>query len=85
MAKGARAAVKSPQSEYDPVQSGANFQEEAWFPGKAPGVVRMVSEARAITDQIGNCTAAVLVTIWEKEIDWSKFKQELAKGSEAAL
>lgn len=49
------------------------------------GIDKFMSEARAITNHIGNCTAAVLVAIWEKEIDWPKFKQELAKGSEATL
>ena len=49
------------------------------------GIDKFMSEARAITNHIGNCTAAVLMAIWEKEIDWPKFKQELAKGSEATL
>jgi aerobic C4-dicarboxylate transport protein len=49
------------------------------------GIDKFMSEARAITNQIGNCTAAVLVAIWENEIDWPKFKQELAKGTEATL
>ncbi|HEY5912299.1 MAG TPA: hypothetical protein VJA21_16985, partial [Verrucomicrobiae bacterium] len=33
----------------------------------------------------GNCTAAVLMAIWEKEIDWAKFRAELAAGSRTTI
>jgi aerobic C4-dicarboxylate transport protein len=42
------------------------------------GIDKFMSEARAITNHIGNCTAAVLMAIWEKEIDWKRFRSELA-------
>jgi aerobic C4-dicarboxylate transport protein len=49
------------------------------------GIDKFMSEARAITNHIGNCTAAVLLAIWEKEIDWDKFHDELAKGSRTMI
>lgn len=49
------------------------------------GIDKFMSEARAITNHIGNCTAAVLMAIWEKEIDWGKFEAELAAGSRTSL
>ena len=49
------------------------------------GIDKFMSEARAITNHIGNCTAAVLLAIWEKEIDWDKFRDELAKGSRTTI
>ena len=49
------------------------------------GIDKFMSEARAITNHIGNCTAAVLLAIWEKEIDWDKFHDELAKGSRTTI
>ena len=41
------------------------------------GIDKFMSEARAITNHIGNCTAAVLMAIWEKELDWDKFHATL--------
>ena len=49
------------------------------------GIDKFMSEARAITNHIGNCTAAVLLAIWEKEIDLDKFRDELAKGSRTTI
>jgi len=49
------------------------------------GIDKFMSEARAITNHIGNCTAAVLLAIWEGEIDWDKFREELAKGSRTTI
>jgi aerobic C4-dicarboxylate transport protein len=45
------------------------------------GIDKFMSEARAITNHIGNCTAAVVMAIWEKELDWDKFHAGLKKGS----
>ena len=49
------------------------------------GIDKFMSEARAITNHIGNCTAAVLMAIWEKEIDWNRFRSELAAGSRTTI
>jgi aerobic C4-dicarboxylate transport protein len=49
------------------------------------GIDKFMSEARAITNHIGNCTAAVLMAIWEKEIDWTRFHSELAAGNRATI
>jgi len=45
------------------------------------GIDKFMSEARAITNHIGNCMAAVVLAIWEKELDWDKFRKGLAEGS----
>jgi aerobic C4-dicarboxylate transport protein len=44
------------------------------------GIDKFMSEARAITNHIGNCVASVVMASWEKEIDWDKFKVEMARG-----
>jgi aerobic C4-dicarboxylate transport protein len=44
------------------------------------GIDKFMSEARAITNHVGNCVAAVVLASWEKELDWTKFKAELARG-----
>jgi len=44
------------------------------------GIDKFMSEARAITNHIGNCTAAVVMASWEKELDWDKFRTELDRG-----
>lgn len=49
------------------------------------GIDKFMSEARSITNHIGNCTAAVLMAIWEKEIDWNRFRSELAAGSRTSI
>jgi len=43
------------------------------------GIDKFMSEARAITNHIGNCTAAVVLASWEKELDWNTFRAELAR------
>jgi aerobic C4-dicarboxylate transport protein len=37
------------------------------------GIDKFMSEARAITNHIGNCLAAVIMASWEKELDWDRF------------
>ncbi len=49
------------------------------------GIDKFMSEARAITNHIGNCTAAVVLAIWEKELDWDKFREGLKKGSTGSI
>jgi aerobic C4-dicarboxylate transport protein len=49
------------------------------------GIDKFMSEARAITNHVGNCTAAVIMAIWEGEIDWPKFRAELAAGSRTTI
>ena len=44
------------------------------------GIDKFMSEARAITNHIGNCVASVVMASWEKEIDWGKFEVEMARG-----
>jgi aerobic C4-dicarboxylate transport protein len=44
------------------------------------GIDKFMSEARAITNHVGNCVAAVVLASWEKELDWKTFKAELARG-----
>jgi aerobic C4-dicarboxylate transport protein len=44
------------------------------------GIDKFMSEARAITNHVGNCTAAVVMASWEKEIDWERFNAELKRG-----
>ena len=43
------------------------------------GIDKFMSEARAITNHIGNCLAAVVMASWENELDWDKFHATLAK------
>ena len=49
------------------------------------GIDKFMSEARAITNHIGNCTAAVVMAIWEKELDWDRFREGLKKGSTGTI
>jgi len=49
------------------------------------GIDKFMSEARAITNHIGNCTAAVVLASWEKELDWDKFHAELKRGSHSEI
>jgi aerobic C4-dicarboxylate transport protein len=49
------------------------------------GIDKFMSEARAITNHIGNCTAAVVMAIWEKELDWDRFREGLKKGSQGTI
>ncbi|MFN7956976.1 MAG: C4-dicarboxylate transporter DctA [Holophagaceae bacterium] len=49
------------------------------------GIDKFMSEARAITNHIGNCIAAVVMASWEKELDWDKFHATLGRAKEAAV
>ncbi|HXH74097.1 MAG TPA: dicarboxylate/amino acid:cation symporter [Bacteriovoracaceae bacterium] len=42
------------------------------------GIDRFMSEARALTNTIGNGVAAIVISRWEKELDVAKLEQELA-------
>jgi len=42
------------------------------------GVDRFMSEARAITNFIGNAVATVVISAWEKELDLDLLKKEIA-------
>lgn len=48
------------------------------------GIDRFMSEARALTNFIGNGVAAIVVSKWEKELDHDTLKRELANPSVAA-
>ncbi len=48
------------------------------------GVDRLMAEARAITNLIGNGVATILVSKWEGEFDAAKAKQALEAGPQAA-
>jgi len=43
------------------------------------GIDRFISEARAITNLIGNCVATIFIARWEKSIDIKKAQQILKK------
>ena len=47
------------------------------------GIDKFMSEARAITNHIGNCLAAVVMASWENELDWDKFHATLDRKGEA--
>jgi aerobic C4-dicarboxylate transport protein len=47
------------------------------------GIDKFMSEARAITNHVGNCVAAVVMASWEKELNWDQFHAELARGHAA--
>lgn len=49
------------------------------------GIDKFMSEARAITNHIGNCIAAVVMASWEKELDWDRFHAVLGGKAEADL
>ena len=44
------------------------------------GVDRFMSEARAVTNHIGNGVATLVVSRWERELDVDKLRSELARG-----
>ena len=39
----------------------------------------------AITNHIGNCTAAVVMASWQKELDWAKFREGLKNGPQTTI
>jgi aerobic C4-dicarboxylate transport protein len=45
------------------------------------GVDRFMSEARALTNFVGNAVAAIVVARWEKELDLDKAKETLRRGT----
>jgi aerobic C4-dicarboxylate transport protein len=45
------------------------------------GIERFMSEARALTNIIGNGVAAIVVARWEGELDFGRLSGELARGS----
>ncbi len=47
------------------------------------GIDKFMSEARAITNHIGNCVASVVMASWEKELDWDRFHAVLGGSSKA--
>jgi aerobic C4-dicarboxylate transport protein len=49
------------------------------------GIDKFMSEARAITNHIGNCIAAVVMASWEKELDWDRFHAVLGGKAETPL
>ena len=46
------------------------------------GIDKFMSEARAITNHIGNCIASVVMASWEKELDWDRFHAVLGRTSQ---
>lgn len=48
------------------------------------GIDRFMSEARALTNTIGNGVAAIAVSKWENELDMAKLKQALLKQQVSA-
>jgi len=48
------------------------------------GIDKFMSEARAITNHIGNCIAAVVMASWEKELDWDRFHAVLGRTEKDA-
>ena len=47
------------------------------------GIDKFMSEARAITNHIGNCVAAVVMASWEKELDWDRFHAVLGQPAKS--
>lgn len=45
------------------------------------GIDRFMSEARALTNTIGNGVAAIVISRWEKELNMETLKRELASNS----
>ena len=48
------------------------------------GIDRFMSEARALTNLVGNGVATIVVASWENELDRKRLAQELAAGPDAA-
>jgi aerobic C4-dicarboxylate transport protein len=44
------------------------------------GIDRFMSEARALTNLVGNAVATLVVAKWVKELDTDKLQSELASG-----
>lgn len=48
------------------------------------GIDRFMSEARALTNMIGNGVGAIVVSAWERDLDRSRLHSELATGPDRA-
>lgn len=48
------------------------------------GIDRFMSEARALTNFIGNGVAAIVVSKWEKELDHERLRSELDRGGDGS-
>lgn len=48
------------------------------------GIDRFMSEARALTNLVGNGVATIVVAKWENEVDHTRLANELARGPDAA-
>lgn len=46
------------------------------------GVDKFMSEIRAVGNLCGNSVAALIVAIWDKQIDWEKFRYALDNPKE---
>jgi aerobic C4-dicarboxylate transport protein len=44
------------------------------------GVDRFMSEARSLTNFVGNGVAAIVVSRWERELDMATLSRELSRG-----
>jgi aerobic C4-dicarboxylate transport protein len=44
------------------------------------GIDRFMSEARALTNIIGNGVATIVISRWEKELDKNRLQEELRKN-----
>jgi aerobic C4-dicarboxylate transport protein len=49
------------------------------------GIDRFMSEARALTNIVGNGVATIVVSGWENELDRERLKRELAAGPDADI
>jgi aerobic C4-dicarboxylate transport protein len=49
------------------------------------GVDRFMSEARALTNIVGNGVATIVIARWEGVLDWPRLHAELAAGSQAMV
>jgi aerobic C4-dicarboxylate transport protein len=49
------------------------------------GIDRFMSEARALTNLVGNAVATLVVAKWVKELDTDKLQAELASGGRAIV
>jgi aerobic C4-dicarboxylate transport protein len=49
------------------------------------GIDRFMSEARALTNLVGNAVATVVVAKWVGELDTDKLQTELASGGSAIV
>jgi aerobic C4-dicarboxylate transport protein len=48
------------------------------------GIDRFMSEARALTNMVGNGVGAIVVSAWERDLDRDRLRRELATGHSAS-